>query len=56
MTDPTKLPVQFNIKVPYDFKRFIEAKSERDRISQNQLAMDALMKAYGREYHEEVNK
>lgn len=50
MTDPTKLPVQFNIKIPYDFKRFLEAKSDQERISQNQLAVDALMKTYGREY------
>ena len=50
MTDPTKVHVQFNVKIPWDFKRFLEAKSERENISQNELAVDALMRAYGNEF------
>ena len=48
--DPSKIPVQFNVKIPWDFKKFLEQKSTTEEISQNQLALDALMKAYGREF------
>lgn len=48
--DPRKTPVQFNIQVPWDFKEFLAAKSQETGKSQNQLAVDALMKEYGREY------
>ena len=50
MPDPSKLKVQFNVQIPWDFKQFLERKSERERISQNKLAMDALMQAYGNEF------
>lgn len=50
--DPSEASVQFNLRLPWNFKRFLEAKSERDRISQNQLISDALMKVYGREFRE----
>ena len=50
MTDPTKLPTQFNLKIPWDFKNFIADKAARDGTSQNKLGMDALLKAYGAEF------
>lgn len=53
--DPSKLPVQWNIMVPWDFRQFIRAKSQHDGITQNDLALNALMEAYGREFvHEQT--
>lgn len=55
MKDPTKVPVQFNIQVPWDFKQFLERKAARESTSQNKLAMKALMSEYGREFaHEQT--
>lgn len=48
--DPTKLPVQFNLKIPWDFKEFLATKAEREHTSQNQLVVDALEKCYGVEF------
>ena len=50
--DPRQIPVQFNVKIPFSLKEFIMDKAASDRTSQNQLAVDALMAAYGKEYEE----
>ena len=55
MKDPTKIPVQLNIQVPWDFKQFLERKASSDKTSQNKLVLKALMNAYGREFaHEQA--
>lgn len=56
MTDPTKVPVQFNVMIPWDFKDFLKRKAEHDRTSQNQLAVDALMDKYGVEFARKQTK
>ena len=50
MPDPSKVRVQFNVQVPWLFKEFIADKAQTDRVSQNQLALDAFLQAYGTEY------
>ncbi len=50
----SELPVQMNLKMPLGFKRFLERRSERTKISQNQLVMDALMEKYGKDYDQEA--
>lgn len=50
MPDPTKLNVQFNLKVPWLFKEFIAERAMSEKTSQNQLAMAALLEMYGAEF------
>lgn len=51
MGDPRKVPVQFNIKIPWEWKQFLEEKAAADRTSQNKLAYEALQRSYGREFN-----
>jgi len=50
MTDPTKLPVQLNINIPWDFKEFLKAKAATEGTSQNKLVVNCLMTKYGSEF------
>lgn len=53
-TDTTKLPVQLNVHIPWDFREFLKAKAERDRTSVAALVKDALLSNYGREFNHEA--
>ncbi len=48
--DPTKLPVQFNVLIPWDFREFLREVANRRNVSMNSLAKDALMEKYGTEF------
>jgi len=50
MKDPTKVPVQLNVKIPWDFRQFLSEKSKDDRVSLNQLVSSALDKSYGAQF------
>jgi len=50
MTDPTKLPVQLNVNVPWDFKEFLRNKAEAEGTSQNKLVVNCLMAKFGSEF------
>ena len=50
MTDPTKLPVQLNVNVPWDFKEFLRRKAADEGTSQNRLVVNTLMAKFGSEF------
>ena len=50
MKDPTKLPTQLNVQIPWDFKEFLRDKARFEGTSQNKLVISALMDKYGREF------
>jgi len=48
--DPTKLAPQYNLRIPWDFKQFLDAKASELHVSQNQLGVDALFDKFGAEF------
>lgn len=48
--DPTKIPVQLNVKIPWDFKQFLYEKAESEGLSKNAFLVKALMTVHGPEF------
>jgi len=53
--DITKIPAQFNLKIPWVMKEFIRDKANELRTSQNQLGVDCILAIYGEEYERYVH-
>ena len=49
-TDPTKLPVQMNIKIPWDFREFLRLEAHQRKVSLNELVREALNDKFAREF------
>jgi hypothetical protein len=44
--DPRQLPVQLNVKIPFDFREHLYQISKRQGVSMTSLVVDALRKEY----------
>ncbi len=46
ITDPTQLPVQLNVNVPFHFRETLRGIATKRRVSLNSLVVEALEKEY----------
>ena len=46
ITDPTKLPVQLNVNIPFYMREELHSIASKRGVSMNSLVMDALDAAY----------
>lgn len=50
ITDPNKIPVQINFKVPFDFREFLYTTADQKGTSLSALVADALNDKYGAQF------
>lgn len=49
-TDPSKINVQMNIKIPWDFREYLREQALLEERSLNALVRNALSEKYGKEF------
>ena len=52
--DPSKIPVQLNVKIPFDFRDYLYSVADREQISITEVVEKALMDKYGRDFTHEL--
>ena len=55
ITDPNKIPVQLNVKVPFEFRELLYSVAKRRKVSLTDLVYDVLRREFA-PTHEELQQ